>query len=219
MRRDRDPATRRLQHARQPVRLERRRERLGRSCGGRPLRRLQPDERRLPSRAPCDGRRAARRDDAAVRAARRGPGLQQHPPHDPAAELPRAAARPPRVPALRARASEATAAATARISPGRSGGTGRRTGLKIRRLKGRGGSIPPFGIAPLLVTRVVGEPKGNWVVSRYPTDAESPQSSASVDGWADGRLDDPGFPRAELDALHETALLVAERREMPSSST
>ena len=30
---------------------------------------------------------------------------------------------------------------------GRSGGTGRRTGLKIRRLKGRGGSIPPFGIA------------------------------------------------------------------------
>ena len=30
---------------------------------------------------------------------------------------------------------------------GRSGGIGRRTGLKIRRLKGRGGSIPPFGIA------------------------------------------------------------------------
>ncbi len=28
----------------------------------------------------------------------------------------------------------------------RSGGTGRRTGLKIRRSKGRGGSIPPFGI-------------------------------------------------------------------------
>ena len=35
----------------------------------------------------------------------------------------------------------------ARIWPGRSGGIGRRTGLKIRRLKGRGGSIPPFGIA------------------------------------------------------------------------
>ena len=33
-----------------------------------------------------------------------------------------------------------------RSDPGRSGGTGRRTGLKIRRLKGRGGSIPPFGI-------------------------------------------------------------------------
>ena len=33
-----------------------------------------------------------------------------------------------------------------RSRPGRSGGTGRRTGLKIRRLQGRGGSIPPFGI-------------------------------------------------------------------------
>ena len=37
----------------------------------------------------------------AVRAAGRGPGLQQHPPHDAAAELPRPAARPPLVPALR----------------------------------------------------------------------------------------------------------------------
>ena len=120
----------------------------GRSCGRRPLRRLQPDERRLQPRPQRDGRRAARRHDAAVRAAGRGPGLQQHPPHDATAELPRPAARPPLVPALRALASgPKRAAATARISPGRSGGTGRRTGLKIRRLKGRGGSIPPFGIA------------------------------------------------------------------------
>ena len=74
----------------------------GRSGGRRPLRRLQPDERRLPSRPQRDGRRAARRHDAAVRAAGRGAGLQQHPPHDAAAELPRPAARPPLVPALRA---------------------------------------------------------------------------------------------------------------------
>ena len=52
-------------------------------------------------------------------------------------------------------------------------------------------------------------------MSRYRLDADSAQSSASVDGWADGRLDGPRLPRAELDALHETALLVAERREMP----
>ena len=45
---------------------------------------------------------AAGRHDARVRAAGRGPGLQQHPPHDAAAELPRPAARAPLVPALRA---------------------------------------------------------------------------------------------------------------------
>src|SRR6478609_556296 len=36
----------------------------------------------------------------------------------------------------------------------------------------------------------------------------------STDGAAEASTDG-GFPRAELDALHETTLLVAERREMP----
>ena len=42
--------------------------------------------------------------------------------------------------------------------PSRSGGTGRRTGLKIRRSKGRGGSIPPFGIphVHLIIRRAPG---------------------------------------------------------------
>ena len=42
--------------------------------------------------------------------------------------------------------------------PSRSGGTGRRTGLKIRRSKGRGGWIPPFGIphVHLIIRRAPG---------------------------------------------------------------
>ncbi len=56
---DRDPAARGLQHARQPVCLERGRQGLVRACGRRPLRGLQPDERRLQPRPPGDGRLAA----------------------------------------------------------------------------------------------------------------------------------------------------------------
>ena len=61
--RDGDPAPRRLQHARQPVRLERGargRRHGGRPRGRRPLRRLQPDERRLQAQPAGDGRRPAR---------------------------------------------------------------------------------------------------------------------------------------------------------------
>ena len=53
-----DPAAGRLQHARQPVLLERdpERDRMERRAGGgRPLRRLQPDERRLPPQPARDG--------------------------------------------------------------------------------------------------------------------------------------------------------------------
>ena len=142
----RDPAAGRLQHARQPVRLERRRQRLGRSGGRRPLRRLQPDERRLPPRAQRDGRRAAGRDDA--RRSSRAPRGRAS-----TASSARPGGRTSssrRAPIARSRSPSCSPelhGGRLRSWPGRSGGTGRRTGLKIRRLKGRGGSIPPFGIA------------------------------------------------------------------------
>ena len=66
-----------------------------RAVGRRPLRRLQPVERRLPPQSPGDGRGAAERDATAARArvARPGPelGAADHAP----AELPRAAAAAP----------------------------------------------------------------------------------------------------------------------------
>src|SRR5262249_49366698 len=87
------------QHPRQPVRVlrpaRRARERPGRRY---PLRRLQPDERRLPPEPPRDGRRPARRQ-AAARAARPQPGLQLGAAHDPPSELPRAAAAASPLPA------------------------------------------------------------------------------------------------------------------------
>ena len=71
----RDPDPRRLQHARQPVRVV---GAAGRGGGdarrGRALRRLQPVERRLPPQPARDGRRAARaaRSRSAARRAGRG---------------------------------------------------------------------------------------------------------------------------------------------------
>ncbi len=92
----------RLQHARQPVRLERapRAGRHGgRALGGRALRRLQPDLRRLPSQPARDGRRPAGGAEAAVPAAGARAGLQRRAADDAPAELPRAAARAPLLPA------------------------------------------------------------------------------------------------------------------------
>ena len=100
-----DPAASGLQHARQPVLLDGDqgprplRARAGR---GSALRRVQPVERRLPAQPAGDGRRPARRDGAAVRAALARPGLQRGAPDDAPPELPRAAARAPLVPARRA---------------------------------------------------------------------------------------------------------------------
>ena len=74
---NRGPAAGGLQHARQPVRLDaptRARRFCRRARRGAPLRRLQPDERRLPAHAAGDGRRAARRDDAHVRGGDRSVG-------------------------------------------------------------------------------------------------------------------------------------------------
>ena len=99
------PSARGLQHARQPVLLDRRPRdgRLRRDAGGgAPFRRLQPVERRLRAESPRDGRRAAGRDEAPLRAELTRPGLQRRAPDDAPAELPRAAARPPVVPARRA---------------------------------------------------------------------------------------------------------------------
>ncbi len=59
----------------------------------RPLRRLQPVERRLQPRPAGDGRRPPGRDEAPLRPARPRPGLQLDPAHHPPAELPRPAAR------------------------------------------------------------------------------------------------------------------------------
>src|ERR671934_2908943 len=70
--------------------------------GGRPLRRLQPDERRLPPQPARDGRRASGRHEAAVPARLARPGVQRGAEDDPPAELPRPAARPSLVPARRA---------------------------------------------------------------------------------------------------------------------
>ena len=79
------------------------RDRMGEGpAAGPPLRRLQPDERRLPSQPARDGRRHARRREADVRSARARPGLQLDPADDAPAELPRPAAAPPLVPARRA---------------------------------------------------------------------------------------------------------------------
>src|SRR5581483_9470121 len=97
-----DPDPRRLQHPRQPVRV------VGARGGGRgdagrrrPLRRLQPDGRRLPPEPPRHGRRPAGRQDP-VRATRAGAGLQLGALDDAPAELPRPAAAAPLVPARRA---------------------------------------------------------------------------------------------------------------------
>jgi hypothetical protein len=92
--RDGDPAARRLQHARQPVLLERpagaRRDE--RHAHRRPaLRRLQPHERRLPPEPIGDGRRVPRRDEAPLPTSRVRPGHQRRPPHDAPPELPRPA--------------------------------------------------------------------------------------------------------------------------------
>ena len=73
-----------------------------RARGRRPLRRLQPDERRLPPQPARDGRRPPGRHEAAVPAARPRPGPELDPPDDPPAELPRPAAPAPLVPARRA---------------------------------------------------------------------------------------------------------------------
>ena len=87
-----DPDSRRLQHARQPVRLLRPPGR----ASGRPrcrhsLPRVQPLERRLPPEPAGDGRRAAGRTNS-VPAARPKPGVQLDPPHNASPELPRPAA-------------------------------------------------------------------------------------------------------------------------------
>ena len=82
---DRDPAARRLQHARQPVLLERdprSRPDDRRACGRPALRRLQSDERRLPSQPPRHGRRHARRREASVRTGRPRAGVQRDPADD-----------------------------------------------------------------------------------------------------------------------------------------
>src|SRR5207244_1369067 len=97
---DRDPAARRLQHARQPVRVPGRAR--CRTDRGRPLRRLQPDERRLRARPARDGRAAPGRDEAAVPAALARAGDQLGAADHAPPELPRAAAGAPFVPARRA---------------------------------------------------------------------------------------------------------------------
>ena len=76
---DRHSAARRLQHARQPVRVVGRpeaRRRRRRRRGRRPFRRLQPVQRRLPPQPARHGRRAAGRDEAPAAAAGARPGLQ-----------------------------------------------------------------------------------------------------------------------------------------------
>ena len=72
------------------------------AAGRRPLRRLQPVQRRLQPQPPGDGRRPAGRDEAAVRAARPRAGLQLDAANDTPAELPRPATATPLVPARRA---------------------------------------------------------------------------------------------------------------------
>ena len=101
-----DPAPRRLQHARQPVLLERRPERDGDAddgpAAGVHFVVFNPssddfDRNRLAMDGVLpDGTKLA------VRAARPRPGLQLDPAHDPPPELPRAAAAAPLVPARRA---------------------------------------------------------------------------------------------------------------------
>ena len=61
--------------------------------GRAPFRRLQPDERRLRPQPAGDGRRAARRHEAPVRAGLARAGLQRSAPDDAPPELPRAASR------------------------------------------------------------------------------------------------------------------------------
>src|SRR5207245_9794625 len=73
-----------------------------RARGRRALRRLQPDERRLPSQPAGDGRDAPGRDAPAVRATRPRAGLQLGLANDPPAELPRPVEAPPLVPTPRA---------------------------------------------------------------------------------------------------------------------
>ncbi len=102
---NRHSAARRLQHARQPVRVVGRpeaRRRHRRRRGRRPLRRLQSVQRRLPPQPARHGRRAAGRDEAPAAAAGARPGLQLRAAHDAPPELPRPAARAPVVPARRA---------------------------------------------------------------------------------------------------------------------
>ncbi len=101
-----DPDPRRLQHARQPVRVGRARLRVQPDAERRPaLRRLQPDRRRLPPQPDGDGRPPAGRNDP-VGAARPPAGLQLDPLDDQPPELPRAAAAAPLVPARRRLAEE-----------------------------------------------------------------------------------------------------------------
>src|SRR5207248_8972245 len=97
-----DPAARRLQHARQPVLLERRSEAglaFAGSGGGAAFRRPAPDERRLPPRTARDGRRPAGRDASPLPAAGAGAGLQLGAARDASPELPRSATATPVVPA------------------------------------------------------------------------------------------------------------------------
>ena len=94
-----------LQHARQPVLLERtaRRGPPGRPAGGGPpFRRLHADERRLPSHAARDGRGPPGRHEHPAPSALARAGLQLDPADDAPAELPRPAAAQPLLPALRA---------------------------------------------------------------------------------------------------------------------
>ncbi len=86
--------------------------------GGRALRRLQPDERRLPPQPARDGRRLPGRE-APVPPAGARPGLQRRAADDAPAELPRAAAAAPLVPAGGAQGLSCwTSAAGARAFPG-----------------------------------------------------------------------------------------------------
>src|SRR5581483_4795988 len=69
---------------------------------GRPLRRLQPLERRLQPRAAGGGRRPPGRDEAALPPARPRTGVQLDPADAAPSELPRSPAAAPLVPARRA---------------------------------------------------------------------------------------------------------------------
>ena len=115
----RDPAPRRLQHARQPVLLERRpdaRRDEHRPGRRRPLRRLQPVERRLPPQPPGDGRRASRTGRSC---------------------------RSSRATAARA-STRSCAPLTARTSSSRRGGTARSRSSSCSRRAPRGQRVPMF---------------------------------------------------------------------------
>ena len=79
-----------------------RRIRSSRARGRTSFCRLQPVERRFRAQPAGDGRRAARRDEAPLRAELPRAGLQRGAPDDASSELPRTASRPSRVPARRA---------------------------------------------------------------------------------------------------------------------